>query len=66
MHSKHTPHPTPLDSPLAIRYRNNQKNLAYFIHLAPLLMFFFTKRQSQKGRPLHNALPKYDPVYGAR
>ena len=29
----HIPHPTPLDSPLAISYRNHQKNLAYFSHL---------------------------------
>ena len=29
----HTPHPTPLDSLLAISYRNHQKNLAYFSHL---------------------------------
>ena len=45
----HIPHPTPLDSPLTISYRNHQKNLAYFSHLAPLVLFLFTKRQSQKG-----------------
>ena len=45
----HIPYPTLLDSPLAISYRNNQKNLAYFSHLAPLVLFFFTERQSQKG-----------------
>ena len=45
----HIPHPTPLDSPLAISYRNHQKNLAYFSHLAPLVLFLFTKRQSQRG-----------------
>ena len=45
----HIPHPTPLDSPLAISYRNHPKNLAYFSHLAPLVLFSFTKRQSQKG-----------------
>ena len=44
-----TPHPTPMDSLLAISYRNYQKNLAYFSHLAPLVLFLFTKRQSQKG-----------------
>ena len=46
----HIPHPTPLDSPLAISYRNHQKNLACFSHLAPSVVFLFTKRQSQKGR----------------
>ena len=45
----HIPHPIPLDSPLAISYKNHQKILAYFSHLAPLVLFFFTKRQSQKG-----------------
>ena len=44
----HIPHPTPLDSPLAVSYRNHQKNLAYFSHLAPLVLFLFTKRQSQR------------------
>ena len=39
----HTPHPNPLDSPLAISYRNHQKNLAYFSHLAPLILFFLLK-----------------------
>ena len=60
----HIPYPTPLDSPLAISYRNHQKNLAYFSHLAPLELFFFTKRQSQKGGGAwHNGLaPKYAPV----
>ena len=48
----HTPHPTPLDPTLAISYRNHQKSLAYFSHLTPLVLFFFTKRQSQKG-PWH-------------
>ena len=37
----HTPHPTPLDSSLAISYRNHRKSLAYFSHLAPLILFFF-------------------------
>ena len=45
----HIPHPTPLDSPLAISYKNHQNNVTYFSHLAPLVLFFFTKRQSQKG-----------------
>ena len=46
----HIPHATPLDSPQAISYRNHQKNLAYFGHLAPSVEFLLTKRQSQKGR----------------
>ena len=45
----HTPHPTPLDPSLAINYRNHQKSLAYFSHLIPLILFFFTKRRGQKG-----------------
>ena len=45
----HTPHPTPLDSPLAISYRNHQKSLAYFSHLAPLILLFYTKSRSQKS-----------------
>ena len=32
----HIPHPTSLDPPLAISYRNHQKSMAYFSHLAPL------------------------------
>ena len=30
-----TSHPTSLDPPLATSYRNHQKSLAYFTHLAP-------------------------------
>ena len=45
------PHPTPL----AISYRKHQKSLAYFSHLAPLVLLFFTKRQSQQGKPWPNA-----------
>ena len=41
----HTPHPNPLD-PI----------LAYFSHFAPLILFFFTKRQSQIGRG-HDSMP---------
>ena len=53
----------PLDPPLVISYRNHQKNLAYFSHLAPLVLFFFTKRQSQRGGGAwHNAPPKYAPA----
>ena len=35
--------------PLVICCRNHQKSLVYFSHLAPLFLFFFTKKQSQKG-----------------
>ena len=56
----HTPHPTPMDLLLAISYRNHQKNLAYFGHLAPLVLFLFTKKQSQKGGAwLHGPTPEY-------
>ena len=30
----------PLDRPLAISYKNHYKNLAYFSHLAPFILFF--------------------------
>ena len=60
----HTTHPTSLSPPLAISYRNHQKSLAFFSHLAPLtfFFFFFTKKQSQGGGAWHNAPPpKYNP-----
>ena len=44
----HTPHPTPLDTPLAISYRNHQKSLAYFSHLAPFILFFYQKTESKR------------------
>ena len=46
----HIPHPTPLDPFLAMSYRNYQKSLVYFSHLAQLVLFFFTKKPTQKGR----------------
>ena len=46
----HTPHSTPLDPPLAMSYKIHQKSLAYFSHLAQLILLFFTRRQSQKER----------------
>ena len=58
----HTPHCTLLETPLAISCRNHQKSLAYFSHLAPLILFCFTKRQSQKRGAWHNALLKYAPA----
>ena len=46
----------PLDPHLAISYRNYQKSLAYLSHQAPLVLLFFTKKQSQKERETrHNA-----------
>ena len=47
----------PLDPPLAISYRNHRKSLAYryFSHLAPLILFFFTKKAESKEFPP----PKY-------
>ena len=50
----HTPYPS-----LAISHKNYQESLAYFSHLAPLVLFFFTKKQSQKGGAWHNAPSKY-------
>ena len=52
----------PLDPPLAISYRNHQKSLVYFSHLAPLILFFFTKRRSQKRG--HGTMPplRYAPA----
>ena len=48
------PHLIPLDQLLAISLRNH----TYFSHLAPLVLFFFTKRRSQKGRGAwHNVPP---------
>ena len=41
----HTPHPTSL----AISYRNHQKSLVYFSHLAPLILFFLLKGKVKKG-----------------
>ena len=52
----HTPHRTPQ----AISYRNHQKSLAYFSHLAQLILFISTKRQSQKeGKHGTMHSPKY-------
>ena len=41
----HTPHPTSIDPPMVISYRYH----TYFSHLAALILFFFTKRKSQRG-----------------
>ena len=42
-------------TPLAISYKNHQKSLAYFGHLILLILFVFTKRQSQKEG--HGTMP---------
>ena len=52
----HAPHPTLLYPSLAISCGNHQKSLAYFSHLASLILFFFTKRQSQKGGGGHGPI----------
>ena len=44
----HTPQPNSLDPSQAEIYGNHQKSLVYVCHLAPLILFFFTKRPSQK------------------
>ena len=49
----HTPHPIPLDLPLAISYRNHQKSLTYF-SLAPLVLFFLLKGRVKRGGAWHN------------
>ena len=56
----YTHHPTPLDRPLrpwlkAISYRNYQKSLAYFSHLAPLVLFFLLKGRVKRGG--HGTMP---------
>ena len=52
-----TPHPTSLEPPLVISYRNHQKSLAYFSHLAPLVLFFLLKGGVKKGGPWLNDSP---------
>ena len=53
----HTPYPFPLDSPLAISYRNYQKSLECFSHLRSLVLLFFSKSRSQKGGGGHGTMP---------
>ena len=50
-----TPHPTPLDPPLAINYRNHQKSLVYFSHLTPLISFLRKGLSQKEGGAWHNA-----------
>ena len=62
-----TPHRTSLDPLVAISYGNCQKSSAYFSHLTPLVLFFFTEKQSQKGEGMAQWLfPKYAFVCWAK
>ena len=45
----HTPYPISLYPPPAICYRNHQKSLAYFSHLAPLILCFLLKGRVRRG-----------------
>ena len=58
----HTFHPTHLDPPLVISYRNHQKSLAYFSPLASLVLFFFIKKAESKGGTMAQCPPKYVPA----
>ena len=51
----HTRYPISLDQPLDISYRNHQKNLAYFSHLAALILFFLLKCRVE--RVGHGTMP---------
>ena len=50
----HSPLSYPHGSAPGHKLRKSSKESAYFIHLAPLILFFFTIKESQKGRALHN------------
>ena len=49
----HTPHPTTL----AMSSRNHQNSLAYFSHLAPLVLFFFIKGRVKRGGGMAHCSP---------
>ena len=57
----------PLDPPLAICYKNHQNSLAYFSHLAPLILLFFTiytrQIESKGGEAWPNAPPLLNSKY---
>ena len=44
-----TLHPTPLDPPLAISYKNHRKSLVHFSCLALLILFFLLKGIVKRG-----------------
>ena len=50
----HIPHPSPRDPLMAISYRNHQKSLAYFNHLAPLILVFLLRGRVKRGEAWHN------------
>ena len=52
----HIPHPTPLYPPLAISYRNYQKSLAYFSHLAPLILILLLKGRVKRPKGGHGSM----------
>ena len=56
----HTPYFTPRNPPLTVSNRDHQKSLTYFSYLAPLVLFFFTNRHSQRGAWQYLP-PKYAP-----
>ena len=47
----HTPHPTPLNPPLVISYKNLQISLAYFSHLHHKFCYLLLKDRVKKGGP---------------
>ena len=59
----HTPHATPSPgSAPGHKLQKPSKESGIFSHLAPLILLFCTKRQSQEGGAWHNPLPKYAPA----
>ena len=52
----HIPHPTPFYPPLAISYRNYQKSLAYFSHLAPLILFSSVAKRTLSVREVWGSI----------
>ena len=46
---RHTPHPSPLDLPLAISYKNHQISLAHFSHLK--FCYLLLKDRDKRGGP---------------
>ena len=50
-------HPSSYPLPLAISYKNHEKSLARFSHLAPLVLFFFTKSRVKRGGGGHVTMP---------
>ena len=65
MHTSHSSPTPPGSAPDHKLQKPSKESLAYFSHLAPLVLFFFTKKQSQKGEAWHNGfapLPKYAPA----